>query len=326
MLTDQIILNCLNEKYSIQNATLTFLPIGADPNASVYKAETKEASFFVKLKGGHHHDISIDVVEYLHSVGIKQVIIPLKSNQNESSHRIEDFTLIVYPFIDGQDGFSRELTDEHWLMLGKTLKQVHDVDIPKMIYDEIRHEAYSPKWREQVRQLLNSNDSNASNDEYALKFIHFMKEYASVISKLLDRAEHLSHTIDIRSPKVLCHSDIHAGNVLIDKNSMQLYIVDWDEPIIAPKERDLMFIGGGVGNVWNNPHEEALFYKGYGKTEINNKWVAYYRHERIIEDIALYAHDLLFSTTANKAQSYQYFMSMFDPKGAVEIALKMDTN
>ena len=30
-----------------------------------------------------------------------------------------------------------------------------------------------------------------------------------------------------------------------------------------PKERDLMFIGGGVANVWNKPHEETLFYKGY---------------------------------------------------------------
>ena len=34
-----------------------------------------------------------------------------------------------------------------------------------------------------------------------------------------------------------------------------IYIVDWDEPIMAPKERDLMFIGGGVANVWNKPRK-----------------------------------------------------------------------
>ena len=31
--------------------------------------------------------------------------------------------------------------------------------------------------------------------------------------------------------------------MLIHENS-DIYIVDWDEPIMAPKERDLMFIGG----------------------------------------------------------------------------------
>ena len=28
---------------------------------------------------------------------------------------------------------------------------------------------------------------------------------------------------------------------------------------MAPKERDLMFIGGGVANVWNHPSEEIAF-------------------------------------------------------------------
>ena len=49
--------------------------------------------------------------------------------------------------------------------------------------------------------------------------------------------------------------------MLIDGKG-DLYIVDWDAPIMAPKERDLMFIGGGVANVWNNPHEEDCFIKG----------------------------------------------------------------
>ncbi len=60
---------------------------------------------------------------------------------------------------------------------------------------------------------------------------------------------------------MLCHSDIHGGNVLIAENDA-LYIVDWDEPIMAPKERDLMFIGGGIANVWNKPHEEESFLPG----------------------------------------------------------------
>ena len=76
--------------------------------------------------------------------------------------------------------------------------------------------------------------------------------------------------------------------MLIDENGF-LFIVDWDDSIMAPKERDLMFIGGGVANVWNNPREEEFFYKGYGKTEINQALLAYYRHERIIEDVAEYA-------------------------------------
>lgn len=53
------------------------------------------------------------------------------------------------------------------------------------------------------------------------------------------------------------------------------YLVDWDDPIMAPKERDLMFIGGGVGNVWNRSHEEELFYEGYGKVDVNPVLLAY---------------------------------------------------
>ena len=74
-------------------------------------------------------------------------------------------------------------------------------------------------------------------------------------------------------------------NVLLDGNE-SIYIVDWDDPIMAPKERDLMFIGGGVANVWNKLYEEQLFYEGYGLTDINTTISAYYRNERIVQDIA----------------------------------------
>ncbi len=323
--SNQRIIDCLSTYYGIELATLTFLPVGADMNASVYKAEAyNKTSYFVKLKRGYYHDIGVDIVELLHNAGIHQVILPIKTDHSHASQLIDDFTLIVYPFIEGQNGFNRTLTDEQWLTLGKTLRQVHEIDVPLSMQQRVRRETYSSKWREIVRSLYTFIEVEPIDDEIALKLWAFMKENMLAIHRLVERAEQLAKVLQNESPKfVLCHSDIHGGNVLIDRNNT-IYIVDWDDPIMAPKERDLMFIGGGVANVWNKLQEEALFYKGYGKTEINKAILAYYRHERIVEDIALYSQSLLLTGTGdeNKAEMYKYFIAMFEPKGVVDIAFK----
>ena len=59
-ISDEHIIDYLNTEYGIKVAKLTFLPIGADMNASVYKAEAHDqTSYFIKLKRGHHHGIGI---------------------------------------------------------------------------------------------------------------------------------------------------------------------------------------------------------------------------------------------------------------------------
>jgi spectinomycin phosphotransferase len=298
-------------------------------NASIYKAEARDQSaYFVKIKRGHHHDISVTILELLHHAGIQHIIPPIKSIHDQLTQRLDDFTLIVYPFINGQDGFSRDLTDKQWLQLGETLKQIHHINAPSVIQTQIRQESYSPKWREAVRSLYIRIESEAIGDAITLQMRKFMRENLQIIHRLVNRAEALCHKLQNQTPQfVLCHSDIHGGNVLIDENDV-IYIVDWDTPIMAPKERDLMFIGGGVANVWNKPHEEKLFYQGYGKTEINSIILAYYRHERIVEDIALYSQALLLTTTGgeDRPEMYKQFIAMFEPKGVIEIAFQTDND
>jgi len=320
-------IDCLNTKYGIAVTTLTLLPLGADMDASVYRAETRDGqSYFVKLKRGHHSDISVTLLALLQASGIQQIIPPIKATDGKLTQYIEDFTLILYPFVEGQNAFYHHLTNDQWIALGKTLKQVHELDLPSSIKDQIRKETYSSKWREALRSLDAHIDRDIAHDETALKLQTFMKEHKAIIHRLVDRAESLSQMIREQSPEfVLCHSDIHGGNVLIDESGT-IYIVDWDEPIMAPKEHDLMFIGGGVANVWNNPREEELFYRGYGKTNINKVILAYYRHERIVKDIVEYAQALLLTSRGggDRLEMYKHFMDMFEPNGVVDIAFKTD--
>ena len=72
------------------------------------------------------------------------------------------------------------------------------------------------------------------------------------IQGMVEHAEQLAQTLQKRAVEpVVCHSDLHGRNVLVGTDN-EVAIVDWDEPIPAPKERDLMFIGGGIGGIWNN--------------------------------------------------------------------------
>lgn len=326
-LSNQRIISCLINDYGIEVATLTFLPLGADMNASVYKAQAVDKTcYFVKLKHGHHHDISVAIARLLYEAGIKQIIPPIKTIYGQPTQYIDDFTLIVYPFVEGQNGFSSHLTDDQWFILGQALRQVHEIEVPSSIQSQVRRETYSPKWRETVKRLFTHLEAEVCDDEMAIKLMKFMKENARAILRLVDRAEELGLKLQDQPAKfVLCHSDIHGGNVLINGNN-PIYIVDWDEPMMAPKERDLMFIGGGVANVWNKPHEEEFFYKGYGPTEVNRAMLAYYRHERIVEDIAVIGEELLLTKAGglDRQEMYEQFTSMFEPRGVVDIAFKTD--
>ena len=329
MISDQIIRESVKANYGIDVVSLSLLPLGADINAATYKAlALDQTPYFIKIKRGHSSDTSIEILDLLQHAGIKQIIPPIKTRHGTLFQSIDTCTLIVYPFVEGIDGFNRDLKDTQWIELGTALRKVHEVEVPPPMQQKIRREAYSSKWRDLLKSIYPAVEEHLDTDKVGLELQKFMKKNISDIIRLVDRAEHFATILkDSSSDFVLCHSDIHAGNVLLGENA-HVYIVDWDEPIMAPKERDLMFIGGGVGNVWNNPNEEALFYQGYGDTKIDATTMSYYRHERIVEDIAIYSQELLLKKGGGEDRllMYKHFVAMFEPNGVVEIAFKTDAN
>lgn len=323
-LSNQQIENILKIHYDIDAIKILALDKGADANACVFKIDAQnQSSYFVKVKQSHHDEINLAIIELLVQAGIQSIISPVKTNQKQSMVSIEEFYFIVYPFIEAEDGFSRLFSDKQWMLFGKTLRQIHDLEVPESIQARLRKETYSDQFRQVVRSFYENGNFFPIADEIADKLFAFMQQEKKVILNLVDRAESLAQKIQNTNSKyVLCHSDIHAGNVLINGNE-SFYIIDWDAPMMAPKERDLMFIGGGVGTVWNQSQEEILFYQGYGSALIDKNILAYYRHERIAEDIAEYIQLLILSAAGgeNRKVMYQHFIDMFASKGVVEMAL-----
>lgn len=321
---EQQIIDLLKIYYGIDLQNAQLLPFGADINALAYKANTKSTSYFVKLKYGHHDEINITIIHLLHNSGIKEIVAPIHTIEGNLFEQLDHFKMMVYPFIHAPNGFNRNLTKQQWIQLGKTLRNIHEISVPPSIQQQLRKETYSTKWRKIVRSFYSKIKPDTLDDHITIDFKSFFKKNIDLIHRLVDSAEELSKKIHPDPNKyILCHSDIHAGNVLV-VDSESIFIVDWDEPMMAPKERDLMFIGGGVGNVWNNPQEIHYFYTGYGKTNIDKTILSYYRQERIVEDIALYGQDLLSrdQNDQSRLEMLKHFKAMFDSNGVVEIALK----
>ncbi|HAT7795772.1 TPA: aminoglycoside O-phosphotransferase APH(9)-Ia [Legionella pneumophila] len=323
---DQQLIKLLKVYYGIDIHAVQLIVGGADMNAFGYKADSESNSYFVKLKYGHHDEINLSIIRLLHDSGIKEIIFPIYTRDTKLFQQIDHFKIIVYPFINAPNGFTQNLTEKQWHQLGKVLRQIHETSVPTAIQQRLRKETYSPKWREMVRSFYNKIGFDDSDDQITTDFKTFFNQKIDSIHRLVDSSEELSKKIQLDLDKyVLCHSDVHAGNVLV-VNEESIFIIDWDEPMLAPKERDLMFIGGGIGNVWNKPHEIDYFYEGYGKTNVDKIILSYYRHERIVEDIAVYGQDLLSRDQNNESrlESFKHFKSMFDPNDVVEIAFSSD--
>ena len=326
-LQDEKLVSCLRNGYGLEIIQLAFLPLGADVNTAVYRAVDEDGTpYFVKLRGGVFDEVPVAIPRFLSDQGIGQIIAPVETAAGQLWTHVDAFTMSLYPFVEGRNGFEVQMPDRHWLELGAALKGIHTAVLPGALRERIPQETYGSHWRDMVRTFQASAEERAYDEPVAAEVAAFLRSRRGIISDLVGRAEELGKALQGRSLEcVLCHGDIHAGNVLIGADGT-LYIVDWDTVSLAPKERDLMFIGAGIGGVWKNAHEEVMFYEGYGHAEVGTMALAYYRYERIVEDIAAFCEQLLLSDEGgeDRQQGLRYLVGSFLPNHVVEIAYALD--
>ena len=298
------------DRFGLRNTEADFLPSG-DANSAVFNITADGARYFLKLRCGDFDETAATVPAYLHSSGITRVMAPIPAATGQPWIHSHGFDWMLYPFFAGKNGFDCPLSKAQWIELGETMRQVHSALLPSEIAQRLPRASYSSRFRTIVMELDRLADRPDIYDPSAAQLAAFWTEHRGEIRLLVERADQLAPIMRQRdSADVLCHTDLHAGNVLVGADG-QLTIVDWDNPIFAPRERDLMFVGAGIGGTWNDPKESDWFYAGYGPADIDPIAIAFYRYERIVVDIAEYGQSI-FGLKGNARDRQSSFHKLTD--------------
>jgi spectinomycin phosphotransferase len=282
---------CLRDQYDLPAVSLAFLPLGLDADASVYRVEDADgAAYLLKAKWGAFSGSRCLAPRYLRDQGITAVVAPLPTAQGALWAQIDardDCTAILYPFIGGVTGWKPAMTDTQWEAIGTVFRQIHRAALPAENVLGLRQETfetagYARAVRELARHLEATDEASAVEEALRASW----QANLPTIYALLGTMQTLAPLLQSQSaPQVMCHGDLHPGNI-IRAASGQVFIIDWDDVLLAPKERDFLFTGDPAEeDEYGTQKSAAPFFHGYGARAID--WVAltYYHCERVVQDV-----------------------------------------
>jgi spectinomycin phosphotransferase len=314
----------LAREYGLDVKALRFLPHGLDPYAAAYQVVTRDdAPYFLKIRSGPVNEPGLLVPRALQERGIAHVLAPVPARSSELWQPLEGYpgyTVVVYPYVDGENAMIAGLSDEQWRSYGATLRAVHDAGLERQFWGAVPVEEFDLPSAAMVRQLLELVESTSFRSQVAHDHAMFWRARTGAIHGILARTETLARRLRAKSfPLVLCHADIHAANILVGQGG-DIVLIDWDGPRIAPRERDLLFVVGSQIARPVEPREEALFFAGYGPIEIDRDALIYFRYERIIEDFGEFGRSVFLDAGLSEAariEEANMVVRFFDPDGQI---------
>src|SRR5437763_15925321 len=125
-LSSEMLCTCLHDRYRLAVAELSFLPLGSDSSAWVYRVRTVDAiEYFLKVRAGAVYEAGVHVPRYLCDQAIAGVVAPLPTSAGTLWTNVAGAAPIPYPFITGRARMERGLADQQGVAFGTMLAQIH---------------------------------------------------------------------------------------------------------------------------------------------------------------------------------------------------------
>ena len=278
----------VRDGWAVEVTDVVFIP-SLDMRAASYEARGPAGRWFLKVRlgsGATPIDGPLAVARGLVDRGIANVVGPLATRRGALFERVDDErSCELYPFVDGRPAMRASMTADQWRTFGRTLRAVHDCPLDPRILERVPEERLDLPFEAGVRAALAAAEAGVATSPSQRRLVEILNERRPRIEAMLARASDLARGLRARpSERVLCHADIHLANILVSHDGA-VHLIDWDGPIRAPRERDLLFVIGSrvAGRV--APADEDAFFEGYGRVDVDPEALIYYRYERVLGDI-----------------------------------------
>lgn len=313
-LTTDAIVARVRDRYALDVDEATFLPQGSSWS---FRLDGGGVQRFLKVLR-HVGSTAIELPRLLAARGIEHLVPTISTRDGSAVDRGEPYTFALFPFIDGVAAGEIGLTPAQREELGRFLRALHET-LPDDALTTLL-----PRERFVVRDEAYIDGANQTihleaPDEIAATLLATWDVQRSEIAYALTRARELA-AYGARSGAQLvpCHADFHAWNVLIEQSG-DLRIIDWDEALLAPRERDLMFVSGETADI--DPSGED-FFEGYGEVRADPVLIAYYRFDWVLQEVADYRRRVFDVSLgeATRADALTGFAKLFGPEDVVVAA------
>jgi spectinomycin phosphotransferase len=295
---------CLQDQYDISPLTFEFLPRGLDYYAGVYRVVSEQrTAYLLKVTTRPLYEPGFLVPRFLRDQGITAVVAPVPTKNNTLWTKLAEWITIIYPFIEGNSSVTG-MTNEQWKEVGTTFKHIHQARLQPEGFNSVRKETFNPaeyaRWVHifETQHLHSQHSRSESSGAFRASWIAHQPAIHTAVTSL----EKLSEALQSRAfPFVICHADLHPANLIRD-HAGHVFVIDWDEVMLAPKERDFIFI---------REPEAVAFWEGYGQREIDWMLLSYYLWERVIQDVIVNAQDVCFRDNLGE-ESKAHIAQVFD--------------
>ena len=321
---DEQLRACLQDQYSLSAAMLEFLPLGMDTRSALYRVVSEQGtSYLLKIRSGPFYVPSCRVPRYLRDQGIASVVAPLPTKRKTLWTQMGDWKMTVYPFIAGDTSWTPAMTDEQWRAVGTTFHQIHQIRLPPGGFAGLRKETFDAteysRWVH-VFDTQFAGSRGASQAEQALRSCWMA--HRTTIHTAVTSLEALAYRLQGRSgSQVICHADLHPGNLIRDQAG-NVFVIDWEDVMVALKERDFLFVEGAPVEAATR-QATSPFFQGYEQTEIDWMALTYYLWERAVQDLIVSAQIVVDRDDvgeATKADELRVFRDTLAEGGMVDEA------
>lgn len=301
---------------------------GEDEHAVVLRAVTADGSeFALKTSDG---DLSTGALVSAHLArrGVHAVPTPLPARSGRPWSQLGTHQVTLTPWVRGRAGAAGGLTASRWHAFGRALAQVHAAGVTPAIQERLPVEDYVTPAAASVRSLGSRMGAprHRDDDSAVRELSRHWFGVSDAVTVIVEQTEALGRLLrGSPAPLVLTHGDAHLFNVVVDDDTGALSLIDWGGTASARRERDLMFVIGGVlTQAPVTADEQSSFFDGYGDWEVDPMCLTYYRCSWAVQDVMSYASQVLDGSRPHpeRAHALRLFEDLLQPTGIVSTALE----